>query len=232
MNSKIDALQESLTSKEPLASKPIEPVIENKAENKAVPVANPEAAPVVEVVKAPEEMTYEERVQKNIETGHDKIQLHKEMLDRYGNKLSVEVMAAMIEQIEARTRAKIAKSDSGYDPNQYAKVIRTDVFELADDMVRAKDSMAAKKAKEDNEDHFLAMAEFGTKNMHKKEEALKWYSEKMGLPLEVLNLDTPDKKAAIYAAYNNGGAPVNHRSAAAQFIDGPKSYLRDMFTKK
>jgi len=173
----------------------------------------PQAAP--EVVEKPveRELTYEERVQKNIETGHDGVKLHQEMLGKYGNKLSPEVMGGIIKRVEERTRDKIANPDSGYDPNQYAKVIRTDVFDLADQIVNSKAASEELRAREKELDHFNAMAEFGSKNMHKKDEALKWYSEKMGMPLELLNVDTAEKRSTIYEAYNKGAGRTTEMTA-------------------
>ena len=173
----------------------------------------PQAAP--EVVEKPveRELTYEERVQKNIETGHDGVKLHQEMLGKYGNKLSPEVMGGIIKRVEERTRDKISKPDSGYDPNQYANVIRTDVFDLADQIVNSKAASEELRAREKELDHFNAMAEFGSKNMHKKDEALKWYSEKMGMPLELLNVDTAEKRSTIYEAYNKGAGRTTEMTA-------------------
>ena len=173
-----------------------------------------------EPVKAP--MTYKEMVDKNLENGHNRVKLAQELIEKYGDTLSLEVIGSIVERVEEDAKIKITKP--GYDPSKYTDIIYTDAQFIADNIVATKKARELQKQNDIDLDHYNAVAEFGAKNVHKKDEALKWYSEKMGLPLSLLNVDSPEKKAAIYEAYNKG-ADKTAAQSTNEFFQGLYNYM-------
>lgn len=186
--------------------------------------------PVVELpseseaaAEATKSMTYAERVQKNIETGHDRIKLTQALLGEHGEYLSVGVIDEIIKDAESTAKEKILKP--GYDPSKYADIIKTDAEILAKRVVANKKAAKIEVEQDNKVDYMNAIEEFGINNISKKDDALKWYAEARGVPLELVQQESVVNKMHIYKAYTANKVPQTKQEVYSKTYNEVIEYL-------
>jgi len=173
----------------------------------AEPVAPVEPVATETVVDEPvaQKPTYDELVKQNLATAHDKVKLSQDLISKFGDDLSLTVIEAIVADAEQTAKEKIMKP--GYDPTKYTDIVKTDAEVLASRVAENKRAAAAEAAQAQKMDHLNAIDEFGINNIHKKEEALKWYAEARGIPLDLVAQESVANKMQIYKAYTGNRVP-------------------------
>lgn len=205
---------------------------ENTAANTAATTAAATTpAPAAPAVTTPapavaenKEISYEERLKQNLETGFDPIKQAQSLIGKYAKADTDVFLINKIVQ-DAAEEAKELILKPGYDPSKYADLVNTNSEKLIQTILANRQARQVAQAEDERIDRYNALDEFGANNMGKAEDALKWYAEVKGIPVELVKQESIANKAAIYKAFNSGKVLETKDQVYNRSKDGAMRYL-------